>query len=140
MKTLGLGLGNALMFVTAAAATRPPVVNESISESETSWRATTKPSEGLTMGRLKIQFEKTTLPEVLSAIKLGSIQHQGDAGDSVNWLCYTALRHGYNARIWIEASGEMGGPGEAVTDVAIQKITSGRPPPDCPVLPKQYEP
>jgi hypothetical protein len=140
VKTLGFGLGNALLFVTAAAATLPPVVNESISESEKSWRATTKPSEGLTMGRLKIQFEKTTLPEVLSAIKLGSIQHQGDAGDSVSWLCYTALTHGYNARIWIESSDEMGGPGEAVTDVAIQKITDGRSPADCPILPKQYEP
>lgn len=64
VKTLGFWLGNALMFVTAAAATPPPVVNESISESETSWRATAKPSEGLTMGRLKTQFEKTTLPEI----------------------------------------------------------------------------
>ena len=78
-----------------------------MSASGASWRALTKSTEGLTMGSLKIQYEETTLPEVLKAIKSGSIQHQGDAGGSVYWLCYTVLKDGYNARIWIEASAEF---------------------------------
>jgi hypothetical protein len=141
-KSLGCGLGSAVLSVAAAlAGIPPPVVDESVSESESAWRAVTKPSEGLAMGPLKIAFEETTLPEVMGAIKSGSIKHQGDAAGSVYWLCYTALNHGHNVvRIWIEASGEMGGPEHAVTEVAVQRIANERPPPECPVLPKQYEP
>ena len=140
-KSLGCGLGSAVLsFAAALAGTPPPVIDESISDPETAWRAVTKPSEGLTMGPLKIAFEETTLPEVMSAIKSGSIKHQGDAGGSVYWLCYTALNHGDNVRIWIEASGEMGGPERAVTEVDVQRIANDRPSPECPVLPKLYEP
>jgi hypothetical protein len=45
----------------------PPAIDESMSASETSWRAITKPTEGLTMGTLKIQYEETTLPELAGA-------------------------------------------------------------------------
>jgi hypothetical protein len=131
----------ALVFVAAAlAGTSPPPIDESMSASKASWRAITKPTEGLTLGTLKIQYGQTTLPELLRAIKSGSIQHQGDAGESVYWLCYTVLKDSYNARIWIEAPGEMGGSEHAVTDVAVQRVTRNRPLPDCPVLPEQYEP
>ncbi len=139
-KSLGCALGCAVLSGAAAlAGIPPPVVDGSISDPETAWRAVTKPSEGLAMGPLKILFEETTLPEVMRAIKSGSIQHQGDAGGSVYWLCYTALNHGDNVRIWIEASGEMGGPEQSVTEVAVQRIANGRPSPECPVLPKLYE-
>ncbi|MBS0378222.1 MAG: hypothetical protein JSS29_07040 [Proteobacteria bacterium] len=92
------------------------------------------------MGALKIQFERTTLPEVQRAIGLGSIRHRGDAGDSVNWLCYTAVAPGQNSRIWIEAHGEMGGPEEFITGIAVQAIMQDDHSPECPVLPKHYEP
>jgi hypothetical protein len=107
-QALACVLGGAVLSVAAAfAEIPPPVVDESISNSETAWRAVTKPSEGLAMGPLRIAYEETTLPEVMSAIKSGSIKHQGDA---VYWLCYTALDDGGNVRIWIEASGEIRGP------------------------------
>src|SRR5580658_8732493 len=110
IKSLACGLGIAVLSGAAALpGISPPVIDETISEPETAWRAVRKPSEGLAMGPLKIVFEDTTLPEVMSTIKSGSIKHQGDAAGSVYWLCYTALNHGDNVRIWIEASGEMGG-------------------------------
>jgi len=139
-QALACVLGGAVLSIAAAfAEIPPPVVDESISNLETAWRAVTKPSEGLAMGPLRIAYEETTLPEVMSAIKSGSIKHQGDAAASVYWLCYTALNDGGNVRIWIEASGEMGGPEHAVTEVAVQRIARGRPPPECPALPKLYE-
>jgi hypothetical protein len=141
IKSLACGLGIAVLSGAAALpGISPPVIDETISEPETAWRAVRKPSEGLAMGPLKIVFEDTTLPEVMSTIKSGSIKHQGDAAGSVYWLCYTALNHGDNVRIWIEASGEMGGPEHSVTEVAVQKIGNDRPSPACPLLPKLYEP
>ena len=140
-KSLGCGLVSAVLPVAAALAGFPPsAVDESISKAETAWRAATKPSEGLAMGPLKITFEKTTLPEAMRAIKSGSIKHQGDATGSVYWLCYTTRNLGENVRIWIEASGEMGGPEHAVTEVAVQRIANDRPAPECPILPKLYQP
>lgn len=144
IKTIGYLLLSALAFAaTGLANTPPPVINEpirSMSESATSWRATSKPSDGLTMGKMQIQFEATTLSEVMSSIKAGSIQHQGDATESVYWLCYTAHSDGYNVGIWIEASDEMGGPENRITDIAVQRITQQHPQSDCPVLPKIFMP
>ena len=83
--TNGYVLLSTLAFaVTGFAKSPPPMIEEpikSMSESSTSWLATSKPSDGLTMGKLQIQFEATTLSEVMSSIKAGSIQHQGDAAD-----------------------------------------------------------
>jgi len=48
-------VGGAVLSIAAAfAEIPPPVVDESISNSETAWRAVTKPSEGLAMGPLRI--------------------------------------------------------------------------------------
>jgi hypothetical protein len=35
---------------------------------------------------------------------------------------------------------KWGGSEHAVTEVAVQRIARGRPPPECPALPKLYEP
>lgn len=129
-----------LFGAAALAKTPPPVVDESISESDTSWRAASKTSSGLTMGKMQIQFEETTLSEVMRTVKSGSIQHQGDAAGSVYWLCYRALTDGYTLRIWLEASGEMGGPENRITSIAVQRITDSNQLSDCPALPKQFEP
>jgi hypothetical protein len=132
-------LCSALLVTSAALSlTPPPVVDESMSASQTSWRAPVKPSDGLTMGKLKIQYEKTTLSEVLAAIGLGFIQHRGDAAESVYWLCYTAIAGSYKARIWIEASGEMGGPENRITNIAVQRIADNYSLSDCPALPEEF--
>jgi hypothetical protein len=92
------------------------------------------------MGTLKIEFEETTLPQVKNVTKLGIIQHQGDAADSVNWLCYSAATAAKSVRIWIEASGEMGGPEMRITEINVHRVANGSPPSDCPLLPKQFRP
>jgi hypothetical protein len=92
------------------------------------------------MGQLDFQYEETTLPEVLTAIDLGHVQHQGDAAGSVYWLCYTAITGSHKAHIWIEASGEMGGAENRITTIAVQRITEHESQSDCPVLPKAFMP
>ena len=92
------------------------------------------------MGHLHIQFEQTPLSDVLNAIKLGAIQQQGDAAEHVLWLCYTVRAEGDNARVWIESSGEMGGPEHSVTQIAARRISNKDSPSDCPTLPKRFEP
>jgi hypothetical protein len=92
------------------------------------------------MGKMQIQFEETTLSEVLGTIESGFIQHQGDAADSLNWLCYTVVTDNYKSRVWIKSHGEMGGAEHRVTAVAVQRISSNVVPSDCPALPKQFQP
>lgn len=80
-------------------------------------------------------FEKTTLAEISKAAAMGEIQHQGDAGESLYWLCYTSPDHDAPQRIWIE-SGEMGGSKHAVLTVAAQALPAGVAATDgCPALP-----
>ncbi len=91
------------------------------------------------MGALKIEFEQTTLSQVLSAVKSGQIEQQGDAAENVYWLCYTAASDENQFRVWIEASGEMGGPEDRITNIAVKGIANEHPTPDCPTLPRQFD-
>jgi hypothetical protein len=43
----------------------------------------------------------------------GTIQHQGDAGGSIYWLCYRRAQH----RLWVVSGGEIGGPDHLVTEI-----------------------
>lgn len=123
---------------TSFANTPPPTVDESISSSRRSWQATSKPSAGLRMGNLEVKLERTTLAEIVAATNLGTIRHRGDAGESVYWLCYTVVENEKAARVWIQASGEMGGPEHDVTEIAVRSIANHPLASDCPVLPKQF--
>ena len=98
-----------------------------------------QPSTGAKLGRLRIDFEKTTLAEILLNTEVGAIQHSGDAGESVYWLCYT-LNGPTPARLWITADGEMGGPARAVTGITIAALKSGQPVAGCPALPLDMQP
>jgi hypothetical protein len=98
-----------------------------------------RPTVGATLGKWRIDFERTTLPEVLTRASVGDIRHAGDAGESIYWLCYT-LTGPTPARLWIMSHGEMGGPERAVTGVTIIKIRSGQPAAECPALPVQMRP
>lgn len=68
-----------------------------------SWPASMKrpPTRGIVLGKLSVAFEKTALAEVLEAAPRGFIQHQGDAGDSIYWLCYTRAGADVAYRLWI---------------------------------------
>lgn len=98
------------------------------------------PTTGIILGKLSIAFEKTALAEVLEAAPSGFISHQGDAGDSIYWLCYTRVDADIAYRLWIVSDGEMGGKKHAVTMVTAQRITDAEPTRDCPALPANLQP
>ena len=106
------------------------------------WTATKreKPSAGMTMGQFQVKFEETTLDEVRGTTSVGRIAHQGDAGESIYWLCYTDVGANYVDHIWIIAHGEMGGSERRVTSVSAMRVTGGSASSDCPALPKAMSP
>ena len=134
-----LALGALLMAgsETARSATPPPPIpNERIIGMPS---AGTKPTTGVQLGALQVVWETTLLAQVTRAIGAGAIQHEGDAGESAYWLCYTIA--GERAqRIWLIADGEMGGPEQSVTRVAAEESTDGEASLDCPRLPKTFLP
>ena len=65
------------------------------------------------LGAFAGRFEETPLGTVRDTVGEGTIQHQGDAGDSIYWLCYRRAQH----RLWVVSSGEMGGPDHRVTEI-----------------------
>jgi hypothetical protein len=132
---LGILIGAAL---NSFAQTPPPVAPlDAIN-----WKATMKriPSTGLQMGTLPVRFGKTTLDDVRRAASVGEIAHQGDAGESAYWLCYTSLGVTQAERIWVIAHGEMGGPEHYVTDISAELLPNGSATEDCPALPKNLKP
>jgi hypothetical protein len=106
------------------------------------WKATMKtmPSTGITMGSFRIQFEKTDLFEIRKALTIGDIAQKGDAGESVYWLCYTNKEPTRVERIWITASGEMGGSEHRVTGVIAELVEDEKISSDCPLLPNKFKP
>ncbi|WP_266156907.1 hypothetical protein [Dyella silvatica] len=102
---------------------------------EISWKAASReaPSEGFALGSAIVRFEKTTLGEIAAAVSEGVIDHQGDAGESEYWLCYSRPREGQ--RIWIVSSGEMGGADHLVTGFVAEQLPAVAGTTDCPALP-----
>lgn len=81
-------------------------------------------------GSLDIVLEKTSLFDVQRAFG-GTLQHQGDAGEATEWLCYAGPNaHGEPALFWF-SSGEMGGAEESILSVAQQSNPGGKLPDGC---------
>lgn len=89
------------------------------------------------LGAFAGRFEETLLGAVREAVGEGTIQHQGDAGDSIYWLCYRRAQH----RLWVVSSGEMGGPDHLVTEI-VEELTEkdSETPTDCAVIPEKFAP
>ena len=106
------------------------------------WKATMKmkPSTGVKMGSFSVRFKKTTLDEVRRAASIGDIAHQGDAGESTYWLCYTNSTPSQVERIWIIANGEMGGREHRITNISAELVPSESATTDCPALPNSMKP
>lgn len=106
------------------------------------WNATLKsrPTSGINMGSLRVKFEETTLNNIRTTASAGEIAHQGDAGGSIYWLCYTNLSPKRVERIWIISHGEMGGREHSVTLVSAQLLPVGKATADCPALPAKLKP
>ena len=73
-------------------------------------------------------------------LRVGEIAHQGDAGESIYWLCYTNVNPIRVERIWIIAHGEMGGREHLVTNISAEYLPNGRATTDCPALPEKMKP
>jgi len=122
---------------TAFAASPPPP-----SVDDDGWNAieSTPPSSAVMLGSFRLGFETTRLEEVRHAAGVGELAHQGDAGDSIYWLCYSASVNGSSQRIWILSSGEMGGPDHQITGVSAQLSRTFHVTPSCPALPARLTP
>ncbi|OPY94208.1 hypothetical protein A5906_14720 [Bradyrhizobium sacchari] len=119
-----------------SAQTPPPPVNERAFERVPPTvvkRLATRFSLGAFAGR----FEETRLGAVREAVGGGTIQHQGDAGDSIYWLCYRRAQH----RLWIVSSGEMGGPDHLVTEI-VEELSEkdAETSTDCAIIPEKFVP
>jgi len=115
----------------AMAAIPPPA----LPSTDMSWKAISHeaPTHGFVLGSTMVQFEKTTLREIVTSVGKGVVDHQGDAGESEYWLCYSRPQEGQ--RIWIVSSGEMGGPDHLVTGFVAEELPAATGTTDCPALP-----
>ena len=120
----------------ALAATPPPTTPTPLSTDETVFQSS--PLTEMTMGRLQLRFEETSLDDVRAAASAGTIAHQGDAGASIYWLCYTNLNSA-SERIWV-VSDEMGGNEHRVTGVIAQRLPGLHATNDCPSMPASLAP
>lgn len=78
------------------------------------------------IGDFTIDPEFTTLKEVLGQLG-GTIEHKGDAGESVYWLCYTQKESAdKSSTLWVMSDGEMGGPEHEITAIAVTKNKNGK--------------
>jgi hypothetical protein len=136
-KTLFLLL---LLFAIPAgdcsAQTPPPPVDEHAFERAPPTvvkRLATRFSLGAFAGR----FEETPLGAVREAVGEGTIQHQGDAGGSIYWLCYRRAQH----RLWVVSSGGIGGPDHLVTRI-VEELTEKdtETSTDCAIIPEKFSP
>ncbi len=88
------------------------------------------------MGSFEVELEQTTLRQVIRTVGNGEIAHQGDAAESIYWLCYTAP----NERVWIVAHGEMGGPDHRVGQIVARQERGVQATKDCPSLSSSFLP
>lgn len=82
----------------------------------------TPPALEITVGGQRIALEHTRLADLVKHFG-GAIHSQGDAGDSIDWVCYSDATAG---RTFWFASDEMGGSGKAVMSFALAAGDGGR--------------
>ena len=93
------------------------------------------------LGKFVGSFEETTLRDVMEIAGSGDIQHRGDAGQSMYWLCYSLTSSHSPQRLWIISNAEMGGSKHAVTEIDVESVSTGTASvPSCPELPKNLQP
>jgi hypothetical protein len=87
------------------------------------------------LGAFAGRFEETPLGAIREAVGEGTIQHQGDAGGSIYWLCYKRAQH----RLWVVSSGEMGGPDHLVTEIVEELAEKDADTStDCAIIPERF--
>lgn len=119
-----------------SAQTAPPALGKHALESvppTVEGRLATRFSLGAFEGR----FEETRLGAVSEVLGGGTIQHRGDAGDSIYWLCFQRGQH----RLWVVSSGEIGGPDHLVTEI-VEEVAdkNAGAASDCAIIPEKFAP
>jgi hypothetical protein len=97
-------------------------------------------ASSISLGSFVVVFDKTTLGEAIEQIKTGEIQHQGDAAESVYWLCYSIQTPAGWEQLWLLSHGEMGGKEHVIYGVAAKLSSLKLPTASCPELPKNLRP
>lgn len=97
-----------------------------------------KASTALLLGPARFEFEEATLAQVQEVLGAGQIEHWGDAGESVYWLCYSNRIEGGVETFWLVASGEMGGPEHRIGRVSA--VLAQAAPPECPDIAPRFQP
>jgi hypothetical protein len=85
-------------------------------------------------GALHLTLETNTLADIEKAFG-GTIQHEGDAGDSTYWLCYAGAGAGGKPALFWFVSGEMGGSDHGILNIAMQPNPTGKVPEGCTAAP-----
>ncbi len=86
-------------------------------------------AQSFTLNGVKGTLEKTTFAEVQKRFG-GQVRRQGDAGDSLAWLCYDLpAKH---LRVWLSA-GELHIQGGEIDEVSIWSAPSPANSAECPV-------
>jgi len=136
-KTLFLVL---LLFAIPAAdcsaQTPPPPLDEHAFE-RVSPTVVKRLAMSFSLGAFAGRFEETPLGAVRAAVGDGTIQHQGDAGGSIYWLCYRRAQH----RLWVVSGGEIGGLDHLVTEI-VEELTEkdAGASADCAIIPEKFAP
>jgi hypothetical protein len=92
-----------------------------------------RPATLLNLGAYAIHFEQTPMREVVRTVGAGALHHQGDAGDSLDWICYR-IPGPAPQLLWI-TSGEL--QGGQVVDSVVARFDAAAPA-DCAELPERF--
>ncbi len=105
------------------------------------WNATQSvaPSSVVHLGSYTLSLEETRLADVQRAVGARRIEHAGDAGDSVGWLCYTVGSGRSRAKVWMTSS-EMGGQEQRIDGFIIRSAPASRASVSCPALSSRFAP
>lgn len=131
-------MASLILVGRAHAAVPPPSVPDEMVMTPTTTLALLS---GAMLGNYHLRFEETTLAQVQQVVGVNSgIAHQGDAGESIYWLCYTIPGEHAGQRLWLIADGEMGGQEHDITELMVQGVSGAVPTSDCPALPSRFQP
>jgi hypothetical protein len=97
------------------------------------------PITKISLGKLDVILETTTLKDIIRSAGVGTIEHNGDASESQYWICYTATAGNKFQRIWI-MSGEMGGDQHDVNSFQVEAAVLPTKFNHCPELPAHLTP
>jgi hypothetical protein len=129
-----------LVLAASTAAAAPPAFPFADGLAKPTLQA--RPGTVLHLGSLAIEFEKTSMLEVLRSVGTGEIHSQGDAGDSLSWICYqvadAAAKDKSAQLLWITSGALQGG--QIADGVVAHSVPAAPSPGDCAPLPERFRP